>query len=245
MHEVLVGLLGGALIGATGVGSGSFLTPLLILAGYRPTVAVATGLATLIVSKLTGSIAHRTAGNWPPLRHVGVVVSGGVIGVLAVALLARTGLAPSELFIRRAVALSLFATSISVWFRFQPARRTGAADRPDPRALFVSGGIVGGFVMLTSAGSGSLLVPLLVTITAWGVPQLAATSNLFGWVAAVLSFAFHYGQHAFDPALFLLVLAGLVPGVIAGVFLSPWIERRSFTPALSLFTLVLALQLIR
>jgi uncharacterized membrane protein YfcA len=118
------------------------------------------------------------------------------------------------------------------------------SERADPRALFVTGAIVGGFVTLTSAGSGSLLVPLLLTITAWGVPQLAATSNLFGWVVALLSFALHVGQSSFDPHLFLLVLAGLVPGVLAGVFLSPWIERRSFAPALSLFTLYLAVQLI-
>lgn len=243
MPEVLVGLLGGTLIGATGVGSGSLLTPLLILAGYRPTVAVTTGLATLIVSKLTGAIAHRTAGNWPPLRQVAFVVGGGAMGVLAVALLARNGFAPSEIFVRRAVAISLFVTAISVWIPFE--RPIGEDERPDPRALFVSGAVVGAFVMLTSAGSGSLLVPILLIFTAWGVPQVAATSNLFGWIAAFLGFAFHLGQQAFDPTLFLLVIAGLVPGVIAGVSLSPWIERRSFTPALSLFTLVLALQLIR
>lgn len=243
MHEVFLGLLGGTLIGATGVGSGSLLTPLLILAGYRPTVAVTTGLATLIVSKLTGAIAHRTAGNWPPIRHVAIVVSGGALGVVAVALIAHAGFAPGEVFIRRAVALSLFLTAMSVWIRFERPLRED--DRPNPRALFASGAIVGAFVMLTSAGSGSLLVPLLLTITAWGVPQLAATSNLFGWIAAFLGFAFHLGQRAFDPTLFLLVLAGLLPGVIAGVFLSPWIERRSFTPVLSLFTLVLAVELIR
>ena len=107
-----------------------------------------------------------------------------------------------------------------------------------------AGAIVGGFVTLTSAGSGSLLVPLLLTVTAWGVPQLAATSNWFGWIAALLSFALHVSQRTFDPHLFVLVLAGLVPGVIGGVFLSPRIERRSFAPALSLFTLYLGIQLI-
>ena len=243
MREIFTGLLGGTLIGATGIGSGSLLTPLLILAGYRPSVAVTTGLATLIVSKLTGAIAHRTAGNWPPLRHVATIAGGGAAGVIAVALLAQIGFAPGELFLRRAVAVSLFVTAFSVWIPFErPVRED---DPPDPRALFVGGAIAGGFVTLTSAGSGTLLVPLLLILTAWGIPQLAATSNLFGWIASFLGFAFHLGQRTFDPTLFLLVLAGVVPGVIAGVFLSPWIERRSFTPVLSLFTLVLAVQLIR
>ena len=240
MREILLGLLGGTLIGATGVGSGSLLTPLLILAGYKPTVAVSTGLATLIVSKLAGSLAHRSLGNWPG-RQGWFVVAGGILGVLVVTLIGRAGLSPSELFVRRAVALSLFATTVAVWLRTQ-TREHG--ERADPRMLFITGAIVGGFVTLTSAGSGSLLVPLLLTITAWGVPQLAATSNLFGWIVALLSFALHVGTQNFDPHLFGLVLIGLAPGVAAGVFLSPWIERRSFAPALSLFTLYLAVQLI-
>ncbi len=245
MREIAFGLLGGTLIGATGIGSGSLLTPLLILAGYKPTVAVTTGLATLIVSKLAGSLAHRSRGNWPG-RQGWFVVFGGILGVAVVSLIARAGLSPSELFIRRAVAISLFATTVAVWLRAPKGAVSTPpeGERADPRALFVTGALVGGFVTLTSAGSGSLLVPLLLTVTAWGVPQLAATSNLFGWVVALLSFALHIGQRSFDPHLFLLVLAGLVPGVLAGVFLSPWIERRSFAPALSLFTLYLAVQLI-
>ena len=242
MPEVLLGLLGGTLIGSTGVGSGSLLTPLLILSGYPPTVAVSTGLATLIVSKLTGSIAHRSLGNWPG-RQGWFVIAGGALGVAAVSSLALTGVVPSEIFVRRAITASLFATAFAVWIRSKPATEEPPKSA-DPRLLFVSGAIVGGFVMLTSAGSGSLLVPLLLTVTAWGVPQLAATSNVFGWVAAVLAFALHLGQRHFDPTLFLLVLAGLVPGVLAGVLLSRHIDRRAFAPALSLFTLYLAIRLL-
>jgi uncharacterized membrane protein YfcA len=241
VREILIGLLGGTLIGATGIGSGSLLTPLLILAGYKPTVAVSTGLATLIVSKLAGSIAHRSLGNWPG-KLGWFVVAGGILGVVVVSLLAGAGLSPSDVFIRRAIAVSLFAATVAVWLRISPPKESG--HHADPRMLFISGAIVGGFVTLTSAGSGSLLVPLLLTVTAWGVPQLAATSNLFGWIIALLSFAFHLGTNSFDPHLFLLVLIGLAPGVAAGVFLSPYIERRSFAPALSLFTLYLAVQLI-
>lgn len=242
MREIALGLLGGTLIGATGIGSGSLLTPLLILAGYKPSVAVSTGLATLIVSKLAGSLAHRSLGNWPG-RQGWFVVAGGVLGVAVVSMIAGAGLSPSELFVRRAVAVSLFVTTVAVWVKSGDSV-AALRENADPRMLFITGAVVGGFVTLTSAGSGSLLVPLLLTITAWGVPQLAATSNLFGWIVALLSFALHVSSQHFDPHLFLLVLIGLAPGVAAGVFLSPWIERRSFAPALSLFTLYLAVQLI-
>jgi uncharacterized membrane protein YfcA len=239
--EALFGLLAGTLIGATGIGSGSLLTPLLIMAGHRPTVAVSTGLATLVVSKLTGSLAHHSRGHWPG-RLGWMVVCGGVLGVAMVSLAVQGGLSPSESFVRRAVAVSLFASSVAVWISVRPSPSSGRPS--DARALFLSGAVVGGIVTLTSAGSGTLLLPLLLTLTAWGVPQLAATSNVFGWVAALLSFLLQVSLGAFDPGLFLLVLAGLVPGVVAGVLLSPWIDRRAFTPALSLFTLYLGIRLI-
>jgi uncharacterized membrane protein YfcA len=251
MREELLGLSTGILIGATGIGSGSLLTPLLILTGYPPSVAVSTGLATLIVSKLTGSIAHRSVGNWPGNR-AWFVIAGGVLGVLSVTLAVRAGITPSELFVRRAVAVSLLATSVAVLIRSRTDGTDGThttdgtdGERADDwRWLFLSGILVGGFVAVTSAGSGSLLVPLLLMLTAWGVPQLAATSNLFGWIVALLSFALHVGQQAFDPQLFLLVLSGLVPGVLAGVLFSSRIHRRFFAPPLSLFTLYLAVRLI-
>ncbi len=59
-----------------------------------------------------------------------------------------------------------------------------------------------------------------------------------------MSFALHLTLRSFDPTLFLFVLIGLVPGVIAGVILSRRIDRRSFAPALSIFTFYLAIQLI-
>src|SRR4051795_6832676 len=156
MREIFFGLLGGTLIGATGIGSGSLLTPLLILAGYRPSVAVSTGLATLIVSKLAGSLAHRSLGNWPG-RQGWFVVAGGVLGVAVVSLVAGVGMSPSELFVRRAVAVSLFVTTVAVWLRASPPKIS--TERADPRMLFFSGVIVGGFVTLTSAGAGRPLLP--------------------------------------------------------------------------------------
>src|SRR5260370_12097117 len=99
MREIAFGLLGGTLIGATGIGSGSLLTPLLILAGYRPTVAVSTGLATLIVSKLAGSLAHRSQGNWPG-RQGWFVVGGGILRVALLSLIAHAGLSPRGPFLR-------------------------------------------------------------------------------------------------------------------------------------------------
>src|SRR5437899_5321242 len=98
---MLIGLAGGVLIGATGAGAGSLLTPLLILAGYRPALAVGTGMGSLFVSKLVGSVAHRRLGHWPG-RIGWLVIVGGFVGVgLASAAFGRLGQPGGETALRR------------------------------------------------------------------------------------------------------------------------------------------------
>ena len=65
MFEFLIGTAGGLLIGSTGAGLGLLVTPLLILLGYSPSVAVGTGLAVSVVSKLAGTLMHVGRGYWP------------------------------------------------------------------------------------------------------------------------------------------------------------------------------------
>ncbi|PYU98491.1 MAG: hypothetical protein DMG26_18545, partial [Acidobacteria bacterium] len=65
MFEFLIGVAGGLLIGSTGAGLGLLVTPLLILIGYSPSVAVGTGLAVSVVSKLAGTLMHDRLGHWP------------------------------------------------------------------------------------------------------------------------------------------------------------------------------------
>src|SRR5258706_16268842 len=80
MIEVLIGLAGGLLIGATGIGSGSLIAPLLILGGYSPATAVGAGLISLVLSKLTATELHRQMGHLPQ-RNALPIVTGGLSGV--------------------------------------------------------------------------------------------------------------------------------------------------------------------
>ncbi len=238
MLEILIGIAGGVLIGATGAGTGSLLTPLLILAGYRPALAIGTGMGSLFVSKLVGSVAHRRLGHWP--GKIGwFVIAGGFVGVaLASAAVAEWGQPGGEMAMRRLVGGTLLAASAAA--TFVSRRRKGVVDEdvenaplpsndqsmPRPWILLAVGIAVAAIVSLTSAGSGSLLVTLLLVATSWRVPQLAATSNVFGSVVGAMSLGLHWKLHDFDPHLFGLVMAGVIPGVLIGVLLSRWISRQ-------------------
>ena len=74
------------------------------------------------------------------------------------------------------------------------------------RALLLPIGLgVGCLQALTSAGSGSLLTPILASTTDWEVPQMAAVSNLFGAVVGALSVGFYFKLGDFNSQLFLKV----------------------------------------
>ncbi len=76
---IIAGLVVGFLVGLTGVGGGTLLTPLLIVLGVRPTVAVGTDLLYASVTKLAGAHQHRQRGsihwNWAFYLALGSVPS--------------------------------------------------------------------------------------------------------------------------------------------------------------------------
>lgn len=248
MLETWIGLVGGILIGATGAGVGSLVTPLLILAGHRPAVAVGTGLGVLVASKFTGAVVHQRLGHWPG-RAAWILVAGGVLGVPLAWGIASTclplGTPHSDLWLRRVLAASLLATALSLRFceTQDPRLRPWNADK-SPVLLFLAGLVVGALMTLTSAGSGSLLVPLLLLTTAWGVPQLAAMSNLFGWIVGILSVALHVRLGHLEAPLFAAVMLGLLPGVVAGALLSRCIARRWFVLGMDLVAVYLGMRLL-
>ena len=244
--EIWIGLASGLLIGSTGAGTGSLMTPLLIIAGYRPAVAISTSLGTLVFSKLTGATLHRLLGHWPD-RNTAMVVLGGATGVLlawsATNWLLHQAPFPDS-FLKIILGVVLLLTAASMQFSTHEVHHGLLRDFADkPWLLFVIGAFVASIVATTAAGSGTLLVTALVATTVWRVPQLAAVSNIYGLVVSVLSFVFRL-QLGFDLQLFLLIMLGLVPGVIAGAYLSRTISRRWFVRGIGVVTGFLGVRML-
>ncbi len=248
MLEICVGLLGGILIGATGAGVGLLVTPLLVLAGYRPAVAIAVGLGALVASKFFGALLHQQLGHWPG-PATWVLVAGGTGGAALTwwALhpwMAASG-AGTDAWLKRLLGLALLAAAFGLLLIHRNGRSQPVFDAEKrPTVLFLLGAGVGAPVTLTSMGSGSFLVPMLTLVTDWSVPQLAATSNLFGCVVGILTVGLHARLGLFDWGLFAKVLGGLLPGVGMGVLLSRMIPRRWFATAVSLVAIYMGGRLL-
>ncbi len=246
MTEVLIGFLGGLLIGATGAGVGLLITPLLILTGYRPTVAIATGFGVLVTSKFFGALAHQRLGHWPG-RTLWLFVTGGVAGVFLSGWATAVWFTSSpqmDVWLARLQGIALLAMALALLKNGNGETRQIFDAEKRPAAMIAVGMTLAVPITLTSMGSGSLLVPALALVTNWGVPQLAAASNVFGWVVGALSIVLYGRLGQFDWALFAKVLVGLMPGLFAGAVISRRIARRWFVLALGLTGLYLGVRLL-
>lgn len=248
MIEVLIGFLGGILVGATGAGVGLLITPLLVLIGYRPALAIAVGLGTLVASKVVGAIAHHQMGNLPG-RAVWILAAGGTGGAVLTWWAFHTwtpaGTAEADVLLRRLVGGALLAAACGLLFHTRNGESRRVFDgHKSPSLLLAVGAGAAAPVTLTSMGSGSLLVPVLVLVTDWSVPQLAAASNLFGGVVGILGVAFHARLGLFDWALFMKVCAGLLPGAGLGAVLSKRIPREWFALGFGVLGFFLGVRLL-
>jgi hypothetical protein len=247
----LAGFGVGIVVGLTGMGGGALMTPILVLVfGVPPVAAVSSDLAASAVMKPFGGFVHARRGtvNWPMVRWLCVgSVPSAFLGVLLLRLLGDDDTVQQAIRIALGVALLLAAAGLVVkaWTsRGRPAGPTGAEVRvrPLPTALV---GAAGGLVVgLTSVGSGSLIIVVLLAL----YPKLRA-NDLVGTdlvqaiplvTAAALGHAF-FGDLKLDLAA--AVLIGSVPGVLIGSRVSSRAPAGLIRSALVIVLLASALKL--
>jgi uncharacterized membrane protein YfcA len=227
---VLFGLGVGVLIGMTGIGGGSLMTPLLILVfGTKPVVAIGTDLAYGALTKTLGGWRHLRQGTVDLGLSLWLAVGsapGAVTGVLAVeAIHHRYGDAFEDtLLISLACALFIVGASVLVRALFfghlSVRERDTVPLTPRVKATAVAiGAVLGILIGLTSVGSGALIGFALILVFRL-TPQRVVGTDVFHaavllWVAALTHVAF--GN--VDYGLMLNILIGSLPGVWLGTHL--------------------------
>jgi uncharacterized protein len=237
----------GILVGTTGMGGGSLMTPLLILLfGIQPVVAVGSDLAYAAVTKTAGGALHYRRGTvqtslawWLALGSC----PGAVVGVI---LLDKLGL--DDILIPL-IASALLLTGALVLFRalMRPGRNereTVVLETRHKVAAVVLGASVGFLLGLTSAGSGTLIaVGLIVGFRL--APRNVVGTDVFHaaillWVAAIA----HLFSGNVDLALTGTILIGSLPGVWLGTHISARLPERGLRPALGIVLLGSGLALL-
>ena len=215
----------GVLVGATGAGGGALMTPMLILLfSIKPSTAISSDLVAAVVMRPFGAAVHLRKGT-VNLGLVGWMVVGSVpmafLGAYFLHLLGKSSSAQTN--IERALGAALLVGAGAMLFRFYLDRRGGLSRTAvvhDVRvrpALTVLIGMVGGLIVgMTSVGSGSLMIVLLLfAYPLLGANQLVGTDLT---QAVPLTLAAALGALAFGHVAFPVtasIIIGSVPAVMS------------------------------
>ena len=233
---VLAGLIVGILTGATGMGGGSLLTPLLVIGfGFNPTLAIGTDLLHGGIFKSVGAIRHRRLGTVQARLSGWMLLGSGpssLTGVwLATWLRHHHGEGTQHiqlLVLGVTLIVGGAGTLLKACLRFdQRAERAFEMQRRDRVAAFVIG-LVGGFVVgLTSVGSGVFFGLTMLVVFPLRSAKIVGTDVFHAaallWIAGVA----HLAAGNVDLAAVGTLLIGSVPGVILGSGLTVRIPDRA------------------
>jgi uncharacterized membrane protein YfcA len=239
----LFGLLVGFLVGLTGVGGGSLMTPFLVaVVGVPAPTAVGTDMVFATATKLTGSVQHYRQRSVNPEIAVFLGLGSIPAGLLGVATLEwmEGAFDPETLksVMITIIALTLVVVGASLIYReyFMPRRdatpKAGVWDGKSPmsrrrRTYTVLFGAMGGYLVgLTSIGSGSVMAVILLLLYPIAPAVIVGTDIAHATVLSLVVGLAHMTQGNVDYSLAGTLLVGSIPGVLLGSRVAPWLPGK-------------------
>jgi uncharacterized membrane protein YfcA len=226
LSYVISGFAVGMLVGLTGVGGGSLMTPLLTLIfGINPAVAVGTDLAFASVTKMTGTFAHRFGGtvHWQIVKYLSLgALPAAVLSTFAlkyfgaldkeIGLIIRYSIAGSVLL---TVVAILFRSKMQSWITAHPERQLQGSGLAI--ATIASGAILGTLVTISSIGAGAIGATLLVLLYPRLSPaEIAGTDIAYAVPLTAIAAFGHWWLGSINWELLAMLLLGSLPGITIG-----------------------------
>lgn len=249
----LAGVLVGLVVGLTGVGGGSLMTPLLVLAfGFHPTTAVGTDLLYASATKTVGTTVHGWRGtvDW---RVVARLALGSVPATLLTLLILNragpetsgTGHAMSAI-LGVTLVVSAGATLLRARIVSYLTPRFGTVNQKRRAGYTILlGAVLGVLVSLTSVGAGALgMTALLILYPTLPVNKLVGSDIAHAVPLTLLGGIGHWILGSVDGALLVSLLIGSIPGIIAGSLLASRISDRVLGPILAVVLALVGVRLL-
>ena len=241
------------LVGLTGVGGGSLMTPLLVLLfGFHPATAVGTDLLYASVTKSVGTVVHHK-GQTVDWRIVGGLASGSIpAAIITLFVMSRVGAtaAHSTLILNVLLGGALLVTSIAVFFRpwilhFAGDQIHGMTEARVSRWTVALGVMLGVLVSITSVGAGALgTTALLILYPKFPVARIAGSDIAHAVPLTLIAGIGHWMLGSVDFALMGALLIGSIPGIICGSLLGSRSSDAVLRPILAVTLLVVAVRLL-
>ncbi|MBV8891563.1 MAG: sulfite exporter TauE/SafE family protein [Acidobacteria bacterium] len=242
----LAGFCVGALVGMTGVGGGSLMTPLLILLfGIHPVVAVGTDLLYAAVTKSVGTLVHGYTHtvDWRVVRHLSTgSIPMAIVTLGALSLFDLSGAHAARLT-SRALGAALLVTALALVFRasllaYFGAHFPGLRRRRADTLTVVMGGILGVLVSISSVGAGAIgVTALIILYPELSMPRIVGSDIAHAVPLTLIAGTGHWILGSVDTGILGSLLTGSIPGIVVGSWMtirvSDWVLR--FILAASLF----------
>jgi uncharacterized membrane protein YfcA len=242
----------GLLVGMTGIGGGSLMTPILILLfGIHPAAAVGTDLLHAAATKTAGSIVHGLKGSidWTVVRRLAIgSVPMTVVTIAAMSMFDVNGNAGRNL-VNGVLTVALIATAIALVFRGRIiARYADRLARLAPQQVatltILVGAVLGTLVSLSSVGAGAIGVTCLLLL----YPKLPAVKIVGSDIAHAVPLTLVAGLGywllgSVDFQIFGLLILGSVPGILLGSYAAVRLPEPALRLVLAATLLVVAAKL--
>jgi uncharacterized protein len=259
---VLAGLLVGFVVGLTGVGGGSLMTPILIFFfGFKPSVAVGTDLLFAAFTKMGGSVhlAVIRRIEWRIVARLSLgSVPASLITLYALSLVDHEA-ASLQSFITKGLGIALVLTAGATLYRAQlsakPKWKVDAsfngtefseADlNRHPWLTMVFGALVGVLITLTSVGAGAIgVTALMLLYPTLPLQRLVATDIAYAVPITLVAGLGHAGLGTVNWPMLGLLLCGSLPGIWLGSRLGAHVPERWVRSLLSLLIAYAGIKLI-
>jgi len=261
MHEfafILSGFAVGLIVGLTGVGGGSLMTPLLIFGfGIKPHLAIGTDLLFAAFTKMGGtvSLARRRLVPW---RLVATLSMGSIPAALATLyVLHRIG--PANPLVQKTMTLTLgvalLLTALATLYKAIRGKQVprqiaqhqlASATRPLHWSLpLLFGALIGTLVTLTSVGAGAIgVTALMLLYPLLPLPRIVAADIAYAVPLTLVAGLGHASLGSVDWPLLGLLLTGSLPGIWLGSQLGHKTPDRVIRSLLSLLLAYAGVKLI-
>lgn len=220
----VAGLLIGLLVGMTGMGGGSLMTPMLVLLfGFKPSIAIGTDIVHGAIFKSFGAVQHRRLGHVHARLTAWMLLGSAPFSIAGVALawwLHRTYGSGYEDAAKTILGIALVACGVG--FLLKAFLHSAPEDKPflltnRDRVIAVATGVVGGFVVgLTSVGSGTLFGLVMMVAFPLTAAKIVGTDLFHAAVLLAVAGAGHMLAGSVDFHATAWLLVGSIPGVLVG-----------------------------
>jgi len=253
IEYIFSGFIVGLLVGLTGVGGGSLMTPLLVLVFKFPTaIAIGTDLLYAAITKSVGVISHTRLGHieWSIVKNL-------MVGSIPGSFIMTYYLTGINLYsyenvniINTSLGVALILTSTAVLMRplitEKSIKRKLMAPRNTKILTILLGLLLGVLVTLTSVGAGALgVTALLLLYPKMSIKKIIGTDIAHAVPLTLFAGLGHFNLGTVNIYLLLSLLIGSIPGISLGSHLSAKIDEKWLRYILAIILLIVGIQLIK